>query len=234
MVLEMPVSQKVFSLNGFIDQRTRTTSRGTKDRFSVTIKSEPLIVNLDPVLLGQEPSLAMAKLLKNKIRDIGAPASPATIKRRISALRSASPGRRYTGGRLGAMNPGQTSRLFNDSGRLAVGIFARANRKESSWTINVPANRFDPSTFNGGLPAILLMIERLAFYVPELKNPKLMLDDAEFRAAVKRSLKKVHAKKLPMGTPAERVSSEIARQSSSNLSQMAQWAEGLLATLTGR
>jgi hypothetical protein len=175
----------------------------------------------------------MAKVIKNKIRDIGQPAAPSTIRRRIAALSSSSPGKRYTGGRLGFMPPGQTARLFNDSGRLALGIFARANRKEAGWTVNVPANRFDPTTFRGGLPAILLMIEQLAAYVPEFKHPEMMLNDGEVRRAIKRGLKNIHAKKLPMGTPAERVSAEIARTNSGNLSEIARFAEGLLATLTG-
>lgn len=225
----MAISQKVYALNGgLVQQRARTTSRGTKDRFTVTIKAEPVIVNLDPILLGKEPALRIAKKIASRIRDIGAVAAPATIKRRKAALESATPGRRYTGGRMGFMNPGQTARLFNDSGRLAAGIFARANRKEANWTINVPANRFDPTTFNGGLPAILLMIERLSAYVPELKNPALLLEDPEFRAAVKRGLKNIHAKKLPLGTPAERVSAEIARANSGALTEMARFAEGLL------
>ena len=155
-------------------ERRRTTSKGTKSRVTIEFRSEPLVANLDPVAIGKPVAEAMSAAIRQGIRDIGELAKPSTIRRRESAGRALARGeswatRRYAGGRTGSKPPNQTSRLFNDSGRLADGIFTRANA-EGEYTINVPANRFDPLTFTGGMAAVTVMIQRLRSLVPVLQS----------------------------------------------------------------
>jgi hypothetical protein len=173
-------------------ERRRTTSSGTKSRFSIEYRSEPLIGNLDPVAIGKPVAEAMAKAITRGIRDIGEFASPATQRKRDVAKRALAAGapwakKRYSGGRTGTKTPGQTMRLFNDSGRLAEGIFARPNR-DGEWTVNVPANRFDPSTFSGGAAAIDAMIQRLRSLVPVMQSAQNMFDEPSVAAAANEAI----------------------------------------------
>lgn len=173
-------------------ERRRTTSKGTKSRFSIEFRSEPLVANLDPVELGRPIAEAMSAAIRQGIRDIAEFASHATILKRASAGRALAAGaawakKRYSGGRTGVKPPGQTSRLFNDSGRLADGIFTRANR-DGEWSVNVPANRFDPSTFEGGVAAITAMIARLRSLVPVLQSAQNMFDSPAVAKAAKEAI----------------------------------------------
>lgn len=190
----MAVSQETIVLNDYsgsaTQRRTRTTSNGTSVRYTLSIKSEPILVDFDPLKLGKGPAEAIAALVSKQIRAISETASLSTQLGRKYAANAFAAGqswakKRYSGGRTGAKPPGAASsdRLFNDSGRLADGIFASENKKEGNWTINVPANRFDPTTFKGGESAILSMIERLRNLVPALKGD--VLSDPATREAIK-------------------------------------------------
>lgn len=90
---------------------------------------------------------------------------------------------RYGGGRMGAMEPNQSDRLFNDSGRLAESIVA--GPKGDGWVINVAANRFDPKTFPGGVAALTQMFERLAELVPEFADLGLLADSITVKRAIR-------------------------------------------------
>lgn len=182
-------------LNGLrLEQRTRTTSSGTAVRYSIGITSEPILHDLDPIKLGDGPAQAIVAVIRQQIRDIGEFASLATRARREKAEEAFAAGKawaqkRYSGGRTGATAPNKTERLFNDSGRLADGLFARENKVEKTWTINVPANRLDPTTFVGGAAALSGMFLRLRQHVPALANPRTLIDSPLVIAALNRSIK---------------------------------------------
>src|SRR3990167_3670225 len=194
----MTVSQTQTILHDFegisTTLRRRTTGKGTKDRVTIEYQSQPLVANLDPVAIGKPVAEAMTKAIQEGIRAITAAASPSTILKRKYAANAFAKGeawakKRYAGGRTGAKPPDTQGggRLFNDSGRLADGIFTRANR-DGEWTINVPANRFDPSTFSGGVAAVNAMIQRLRELVPVLRSAQELFDTPEVRAAAREAI----------------------------------------------
>lgn len=146
------ITQDIVILNDFggstVERRSRTTSSGTKDRFTMTIKAEPVLLNFNKLRLGEKPAQAIRDLIVRQIKAVGSFASPATQKRRERAKDALARGaewakRRYSGGRIGRMEPDQTQRDFNDSGRLTQ-IDVRENLAEQSWTINFPKNRLTP------------------------------------------------------------------------------------------
>lgn len=190
------VTQDVVILNDFggsrFERRTRTTGAGTKDRYTVTIKAEPVLHDFSELRLGQGPAIAIRDLVRRQIKSIGAFAAPATIEKREAAVRALARGaqwakRRYAGGRTGEKQPNTSWRLFNDSGRLADGLEVRENKTEKSWTINVPANRLNPSP--GGHASFRLgdfeqMVVRLAELVPALRGGAELLQDETVRKAI--------------------------------------------------
>ena len=186
-------SDDVIVLNqpgGGLEQRVRNG----KIRYSVGVRSEPLIHNLDPALLGKAPAEAIAALLRKKVRDIGAMASVATRGYRDRAARAFAAGaswanKRYAGGRIGPMPPGQTPRAFNDSGRFATSIVATANKTELSWTINVAANRLNEAS-----GAVQTIWNHLVRHVPEFGNPGKLLETKEVRGAVRDGLREMIVK----------------------------------------
>lgn len=207
-----PVSQNTVVLNRFgLERLERTTKSGTKARYAVTIQAEPVLVNLDAKMLGANVAATMANVIREKIRAISAQVKPATLKYRERAKNAFQRGetwamKRYSGGKLGPKQPGQSDRLYNDSGRLADGIFARAagkDPKNNTWVVNVPANRFDPRTFNGGEAAMVGMVERLQQFVPELGDIKKLFDAPEVRKAVEQSVLNILAKMKAGSTDAQ-------------------------------
>lgn len=186
------ITQEVVVLNDFgFEERRRTTSSGTTNRYTVTIKAEPVVHVFDPRALGRGVAEAMAAAIRSGIRDIAEIASPSTRRRRDAAAEALRRGAawavaRYDGGKTGRKDPGKTPRLFNDSGRLAEGIVAGPN--DDGWVINVTANRFDPTTFVGGVPALVSMYERLRALVPVLQGPERLMQDEGVKAAITDSL----------------------------------------------
>lgn len=184
----MAVTQDVFVINEGFEERRRTTGNGTKSRYTFSIKSEPIFVNLDPFALGAGPAAAIRDEISNGIKNISEVASPATLLKRKYAANAMEKGsrwamKRYGGGRTGPTPPNQSDRLFNDSGRLAGGVFVRQNTQEKSWTVNVPANRLDPSTFKNQA-SFVGMVERLRSLVPALRDPFTPKVDEAIRVAV--------------------------------------------------
>lgn len=168
-----------------INQGFTTRQRKSGKQYTtIDVSSEPLVHDLDPRRLGAPVATSIADHLRQRIMGIGARASEATIARRQRAAREAAEGqptasRRYSGGRTGATPPAQSDRLFNDSGRLAKSIVARANGE--AFVVNVAANRLDESTFGRGFAA---MLQRLAQYVPEIANPRQLMDSIPVRKAI--------------------------------------------------
>lgn len=192
----MSVSQDVVVLNDFggssFERRTRTTSSGTKDRYTMTIKAEPIVHDFDKLKLGQGPAIAIRDLIRRQIKAIGAFAKPGTIAKREAAVRALARGadwaqRRYSGGRTGTKEPNTSWRLFNDSGRLADGLEVRENKAEGSWTINVPANRLNPApdghrSFTAA--AFERMLLQLVEHVPALRGGAEILRDDTVKKAI--------------------------------------------------
>lgn len=184
----MPVTQETIVLHDFdsaasggsrVSVRRRTTSRGTKDRYTIDIKAEPIVHVFDDTALGAEPAEAIREVIEKAVKDIGEFASGATqeFRRRAElAFQSGAPWaqKRYAGGRIGAKPPNQTKRLFNDSNRLSEGLFVRQNPAERSFAINAPANRLKEPQ----------LIERLLDLVPILKQPARIAADENVRRAV--------------------------------------------------
>lgn len=175
--------------NTAVTERARTTSTGkTSTRVTVDVKAEAVGVMVDATLLGKGPADAIAKAIADQVRAISEPASEQTQLQRKYAANAAARGapwarRRYAGGRMGASTPGAASsdRLFNDSGRMANGIVARATR-DGTFTINVPSNRLNPSTFTGA--AFDAMLRQLVDLVPALRDPSTLGDVPAVRDSI--------------------------------------------------
>lgn len=185
----MAITQETIAINDFADIRRRTLKSGkTKDRLSINVTSEVVVVDFDDRRLGRGPSEAIRDYLEKQVKGIDATAAPETIARR--RRHRANPDtksykRRYTGGRTGHKPPTTSVRLFNDSSRLSEGLFVRENRKERGWTINVPANRLNPQHWGGELQRVL---EQLREHVPEIASPRKLITTPEVRKAINQSI----------------------------------------------
>lgn len=178
--------------------RTRTTSRGTSTRITLDIKADKLGIVTDPRVLGRDIASGIADAIRAGIRAIGEAASADTQLKRKYAASALERGaawatRRYAGGRTGVKAPNTEpgGRLFNDSGRLADGIVARATR-DGNFTINVPKSRLDPSTFSGG--AFEAMFRKLVSLVGVLREPASLGEAPQVRAAMENVLGKAVSK----------------------------------------
>jgi len=174
------MADQVVLLNELLEQRTSKTG---KQRVTIRVKAEPLIVNADPRALGKPIAEAIAHHYRERIKGITATASPATIKARKVAAKAFAAGKewalkRYSGGRTGAMAPGQSDRAFNDSGRFADTIAVNAS-SDGYWRINVASNRLDSTTGN-----VERIWKRLSELVPEIADPALLLNNQIFKRAL--------------------------------------------------
>lgn len=192
----MSVTQKTVVLNEFggasLQRRERTTSTGTSVRYTVSIEAQPFVHVFDAKTLGAGPAHAIVDHLRRRVEDIGMPAAPATILRRKYAKSALERGarwatERYGGGKMGTMAPTESDRLFNDSGRLAKGLVASPTR-DNNWVINVPANRFDPSTFRDGEAGLVRMYTRLRELVPEFGDANQLGTVPAVRQAIGESI----------------------------------------------
>jgi hypothetical protein len=164
------------------------TSKSGKTRFTIVQKSESLYINTSPRELGAEIANAMALTLREKMKGIGVTVSPATKRAREVAARAFARGeswamKRYAGGRTGAMAPGQSDKMFQDSGRMAESITANAS-KDDSWRINVAANRFSADTATGGAAGVQKIWAKLLELVPEFGNVALLMQSNMVLAAM--------------------------------------------------
>lgn len=185
------ITQDVFVLNEGFEERRRTTSRGTKSRFTFSTRIDPVIVNLNELHLGKGPAEAIRLAVVNAIKGVAASVSVATILKRKYVKKAYEKGRdyavrQYTGGRIKTTPPTDSDQLFTNSGRFATGIFVRQNPEERSWTVNVPANRMNESTFTRA--QLIEFANRLREHVPVLRDP---LASSTVRAAVAGSLERM-------------------------------------------
>lgn len=176
-----------------LQARERTSKSGAvKTRYTINVKGDTILVNTDPKSLSKGPADAIAALLRERISSISAVAAPATIKARAVAAKALARGeawavKRYGGGRTGTLQPNQSNRLFNDSGRMAQSIAVGAT--SDGYTVNVAANRLSPDTLNGDATGALARIwDLLKQYVPELADTRKLMDSIPVRRAVNDAL----------------------------------------------
>lgn len=212
---------EIMVLNDYgLARRDRANKSGSvKSRYTVTFKSEPLLVNTDPRSLTKAPAEAIAEHLRQRIQGISEQASKATIAARKVAEKALADGkewavRRYSGGRIGLKQPNQSQKLFNDSGRFADSIAARATK--DGWVVNLAANRLDPSTLDGGEAGLLRVVERLRELVPEWGDASQLVNvlsvQRALRKAVADSLQKAKERGLELQKQIMRSALGIARE----------------------
>lgn len=181
-------------LNDFSGTRVESRTRASgKQHVTISFSSTPILVHHDPLSLGKPVADAIAEAIRSGIRAISEVASKGTLAKRETAARAYARGeawarKAYSGGRMGAMPPNQSSMAFNDSGRLAAGVTVNANKKEGGWTVNAAANRLLPSAFKD-LATFQRMMQRLVELVPALENP---LAHKDVVAAVSKTWRDMH------------------------------------------
>ena len=139
-----------------LTERTRTTSRGTSQRFTIDIVQEGIGVNLDEISAGRGIANALVEAIKKRIQERAGQASDGTIAFRVAAQTALMKGKawaqaRYNppGNRMGPREPGKTQQKFQDSGRLVEGMVSTPTR-DGTFTINTAKGRFDPNTWKAG------------------------------------------------------------------------------------
>lgn len=160
----------------------RTNTRTGKSRFTISVSSEPIAINLDPKALGRPVAEALALHWRNEIKSITEVASKATLAARKAYAKAFGEGKpwatkRYSGGKTGPRTPNQSDRLFNDSGRFADTVTANAS-KDGAWRVNVAANRL-----SGDATTVARIWGRLVELVPSLRDVSLALQSNEVLAA---------------------------------------------------
>lgn len=172
------MSDDVLVFNEGAELRSKATASG-KTRFHIKIKAEPIVIDTRKDVIAGPVAEAIAHHLKERIRGITATVSRATQKARESAARAVQRGepwvmRSYGGGRIGVMQPNQTNRKFNDSGRFAESLVAGADSK-GNWRVNVAGNRLNPDLVNGGAAGVQKIWNELVRLVPEFGDTRLLL-----------------------------------------------------------
>lgn len=160
----------------------KARTKGKRTKYSIEVSGDTILADTDPIAIGAEPAAAIAKFLREKIQALAAPASAATVAYRARAREAFADGkswakRRYGGGRIGTLTPGQSDRAWNDSGRFAASLVATLNKTEKAWTINVAANRLS----NADAPKLFARLQQL---VPEFADTRRLLDSPQVTEAI--------------------------------------------------
>jgi hypothetical protein len=139
---------ETFIINQGLEMKTNASG---KQRFTVRVVSEPLVISTDPAFLAMKPAQAMAEFLRSKVAGVTAKAAANTIRARHTALAAFVRGapwamKRYSGGKMGSMPPLRSENALNDSGRFAKSIRASQSKGTGTWRVDVAANRLDPET----------------------------------------------------------------------------------------
>lgn len=132
------------------------TGNVKSSKVKVDWKADDLFINLDERAISAAMIKAAAEGIREDFKSMPS-AKPATLERRERRLRawtngniSATDLKRFNGGQTGLTPPKASTKLFNESGRLANGLAFRARKNskgESVITLNVPANRFTTKSF---------------------------------------------------------------------------------------
>ncbi len=194
VILNAPTLDAAGNLDTFFTKRTGTLPSGKTraPRYTVEVRSEPLLFDFDEMNIGFEFADAYRQVISDQIRHIVEPVKQVTRRLRAKALEAYTFGadwamERYSGGRLGPMPPNpQSSAKFNDSGRLAKGVFVRQNTKDKTFTVNLPTNRFNPSV--SGQATVMKWFADLRRLVPAL-DPQKAAQLPAIQAASDRAIK---------------------------------------------
>lgn len=191
-----------------IKERTRTLKSGkTQTRYTVEVRSEPIVHVFNDKELGRKPADVLAQILRENLQlfSFSHPVSASTMKKRrynASALKRGEKYalRRYSGGRMGMREPvAGAAGWFKDSGRLIESLYPTHNKDEGHYTINVAANRLDRASFGPGF-------ERFLQVFHQALNTDRAAEDRRFReaqisavdAAIVKAGQRVEAKKAEM------------------------------------
>lgn len=169
---------------GGLKQHTRKSG---KQYFTISVRAEPLVHDIDPMRLGKGPSEAIAAFFRQRLGEIGDLAAAATLDMRKRATRALGRGagwaaRAYAGGQLGSMPPDQSPRIGFASGRFVKSIVARAT-KDGEWLVNFAANRLNPSII--GDAGVARVWSTFLAHVPELGDAGLLSTVLPIRRALK-------------------------------------------------
>jgi hypothetical protein len=202
----------------------RRESKTGKVRYTIEVKSEPLIHDFDPKTLGGVVAAAIAEELRRQVKAITQRASDGTLKARAVAAKAFAAGkpwatRAFGGGKMGPMAPNQSDRSFNDSGRLAAGIVAQA--KDDKWTVNIPSNRFDPTQFKDGELGVARVWRQLVALVPAFQNTALLFETEGVKKSIDQSMQMLITK-------ARETRDQLSEQRAKALMGVARQALGLL------
>lgn len=171
----------------------RLKSGKVRRKVTIEIESEPIMMDMNHLRLGQLPAEAIKAELTadfNKMKDEASTATRAFRKRAADALNAGKrwAQKRYGGGRTGVKQPNVGIRKFIDSGRLKEGLHVRENVSDESWTINVPANRLNPDReWYGSKAAFWQMLDDLRRELPSLE-PRELMKRKGFRRAIDKSI----------------------------------------------
>jgi hypothetical protein len=152
--------QRDITINEPFEARTAHTS--------VTVTSEPLKHTFDERALGEGPAKAIARVLAEQIRKIGATATKATLERR---------GRRHHSAPA-THQPGP-ARMFNATGKLAELVLRYAG---DAWEVVTSSDRLGSEWSPANLAR---MMTRLRELVPALRDP---LSHPDVRAAIEKTI----------------------------------------------
>jgi hypothetical protein len=152
--------------------------------YSRSIKSDRVVVNTDPRALTQGPAEAAADHLREQLR-LAPAAAPATLAARRAAVQALAQGKAWAVERYGAGRPGQSDRLFQDSGRLLASL--AINETRDGWSITIAADRLDPAGL-GGVAELARVFERLRQVVPAWADPKLLVQASGVQRALGQSV----------------------------------------------
>jgi hypothetical protein len=152
----MALPRGVINVNAAFTQRKTTSKKTGRIRlknFRIDIEADDLIVDLRARETNAEFTGLLQEILNTQWGRVTETVSPTTLARRESAARN--PGskanqRRYAGGKIGALTPNQTPYKFRDSNRMrhtTIRLRPGGSKGQGAATINVPANRLDPTTF---------------------------------------------------------------------------------------
>lgn len=225
----MAVTQKTTRINDWASERLRTTSKGTTARTSINVKAEAVEVCLDEKLLAAPVAVAIKKVIEDQIKEIAETAKSDTLFQRKYARNAFDRGerwatKRYSGGKTGPKEPGKSDAMFNDSGRLAEGLSVRPNPTEDGFTINVPSNRLDKSTFKTEAE-FRSMLDKFGSLVPAIGQPSTMLSDPRIQEAIKGGIAKTLVRKNASGSRALAESLELAADIISEIDEFASGEE---------
>lgn len=186
---------------GALTAEVRKVGKKQREKFTLTVKSDALRVNLDAKTLGAPVADAIAAALATAISSVQSKVAETTAEYRVAAARAFDEGKAWAMRRYPARGPAglrgaarasaaafeskgpfrpdsdQQSRKLFDSGHFTRSIVARAT-KYGEWVVNVSTRRMDSELVRQRVLTIL------SEEVPLFAQPSLLGRDAGVADAV--------------------------------------------------